>query len=514
MLFKYIVVAVLIMGLSVPGVLNAQDTDPLMTQEYFVQQAEDEALLIRIDAFEAEFESKVSGQGGNTILVSAIPGSRIVPLFQYINPQNKPRQLDIEVTSNLHTSRSEFGLALTRMAIWDDRSNSLDHAYQLLSFGLQASSDDNAASWTVKIDSLINAGRSFKQFGMKEMRLWSEYFAAHLIQLHLHDHSIVYSRCRDILAEVKGTRLQKLELATLQLQTAALIGLKRSRSVDTSSDKPDPIQFALARTAKLAQSMGFYFEQAQALNVSGAQYVVGSSYSRALIQYQQAVKIADMVGDVTLATATRESIVEIHAIQGNLSASSTVLKEIEAQLLDEGGDELALNLLAQGRLYIRSYQFLQAYEVLSQAMVQQNDSAIRQQVNFELAKVFYATGRLERSHTYLQLANISIVNAPGARRKSVVDEGEGMRMLANIYRSRAEYEQMHKARLMQANYQPAAALYFYEKGLDELAPSDRNSSKARSFFYQSQKSAATTGQEGLHHLALLQSCALQNRQNS
>jgi len=514
MLFKPAVTTVLVACLFTPGLLLCQEADPLMTKDYFVQQASDEALLIRIDAFEAEFKSGVSEQAGNQILMSAIPGSRIAPLFQYIRPQQDPRQLDIQVSSNQHTKRSEFSLALTRVEIWDDRSNSLDQTYQLLSFGMQASADKNAANWTVKIDSLINAGRQFKQFGMKEMRLWSNYLAAHLIQSHLHDHSIVYSMCREILAEVEGTRLQKIKLATLRLQSDALIGLKRSGAIKASADKPDRIQAALATTAKLAESMGFYYELAQTFNISGTEYVADSNYAKALLQYQRAVEIADLVGDPEFATGIRESIVDIHALQGNVSASSAVLQEIETQLLDEGGDELALNLLAQGRLFIRSYQFLKAYEVLSKAIIQQNDSAIRQQINFELARVFYETGRLERSKTYLQLAQVKMDSDVKKRSVTVIDNVEGLRMLANIYRSQGDNKQMQKARNAQARYLPNSALYHYEHGLDALASISGNKSNARTFFNQSLKAAASEGYEDLRQLVSLQLCALGDNQNS
>jgi len=307
--------------------------------------------------------------------------------------------------------------------------------------------------------------------------------------------------------------LRKIALAALQLQSAALIGLKRSAPAKPPASKSDPVQSSLTVTAELAESLGYYFEQAQALNISGAEYVADSSYPQALVQYQRAVGLADMVGDATLATASRESIVDIHAIQGNVSASSAVLQEIETQLLDEGGDELALNLLAQGRLFIRSYQFLQAYEVLSQAMVQQNDSAIRRQLNFELARVFYATGRLERSQTYLQLAGINVQGVTRKRGNTVVDMGEGLRMLANINRSNADYDGMRKVRAAQGAFQPVPALYLYEQGLDELAASSRNKSRARALFAQSQKLAATGRQRDLQHLALLQLCALGTSQS-
>ena len=107
-----------------------------------------------------------------------------------------------------------------------------------------------------------------------------------------------------------------------------------------------------------------------------------------LTQFQQAVQIADSVGSGELATAIRESTVEIHTVQGDAPATSEVLQEIESQLVEDGdNEELALNLLAQARLLIKNYHFGEAIEVLSGAMSYQNNSAVRRQINFELAKI-------------------------------------------------------------------------------------------------------------------------------
>ena len=502
-------IAVLVAGTSIPRFSFAQTDKPPMTEEYFVQQGTDEALLIRIDAFEAEFESKISAQDSVLLLQSGIPESRIVPVFQYINAPKKDRQLQIEVTSNLNTRRSEFGLALTRLEVWDERSSSVSRAYQLLSYGMQSSRGDSAANWTIKIDYLVNAGRLFQKFGMQEMRLWSSYLAAHMIQFHLHDHSMAYTMSREILAELKGSRLQKIELATLQLQSAALIGLKRSGALRASESDPDPVQTVLSRTAALAKSMGFKFEQANALTTSGAEYASQAFYANALEQFQQAVAIADSVGDVDLATGIRESIVQIHAIQGNTSASGEVLREIETQLVEGGtGDELALNLLAQGRLLIRSYRYRQAFEVLLEALDHQNDSAIRKQINFELAKVFYESGRPDESKAYLQKAEISPGTGQQKRANSVIDVGEGLGILANIHRTGGNYEQMRRARNAQGLYKPLPAQYLYDQGLDELAPARKNRQRAQSLFRQSYTAAGKTNYKDLQHMSRLQFCAL------
>jgi len=508
--------ALLLVGVSMAAVAVAQTTGTGITQEYFVQQAIDEALLIRINAFEAEFESTVSGESGEVILHSGMPGSRIAPVFQYINPPGKARQLTIEVTSSARTERSEYGLELTRLTVWDGRSQSVSRAYQLLSFGMQTGNTDSEATWTVKIDSLLNAGRLFQKFGMKEMRLWANYLAAHLIQHRLHDYSIVYSMTREILANLSAARLQKIELATLQLQSAALIGLKRSGAVQTSAGKPDPVQSVLARTARLAQSMGFRFEQAQALSTSGTEYAEEQLHAQALEQYQRAAQIADSAGDNELATDIRESIVAIHALQGNASASSEVLQEIETQLVEKGaGDELALNLLAQGRLFVRNYRYREALEVLAEALSYQNNSAIRKQLNFELAGVFYQTGRLDEALASLQLTGASPASSQQRRANPVLDTGEALRLLANIYRARGEYRNMRQARSAQGQYKrPDDARYFYEQGLDEIAAGKPSGQQAASYFRQSYRSANLAGHADLKDLSLLQLCVLDSGSNS
>src|SRR5210317_1610844 len=155
---------------------------------------------------------------------------------------------------------------------------------------------------------------------MMEMRLWANYLAAHLIHFNLNDYSIVYSMTREILSDLKGERLQRIELAALQLQSAALIKLKHAEALSIPADGPDPVQLNLSRTAALAGEMGFDFEQAQALNLSGIEYAADSLYTQALDQFERAGDIAERVGDAELANSARERIVDIHSIEGNTQA--------------------------------------------------------------------------------------------------------------------------------------------------------------------------------------------------
>jgi len=499
--------AVIAAGPAFPPVSFAQSVEPVITQEYFIQQADNEDLLITVNAFEAEFESRITGTSGEVLLLSGIENSRIVPVFQYIYAPENRRQIDIEVTSSLHTGRTEFGIELTRLKPWDSRSSSVSQAYKLLSFGTEVITVDSQANWTAKINSLVNAGQLFEQYGMLEMRLWANYLTAHLVHFHLHDHSIVYSMTRKLLAELQGTRLNRIALATLQLQSLALIGLKRSGSLGLTSDNKDPVQIALSQTASLAESMGYFFEQARALFASGVEYADQSLYSEALEKFQLALKAADSVGSAELATAIRESLVQVHTIQGDSPATSEVLQEIESQLVEDGGgDELALNLLAQARLLMTNYHYSEALEVLSGALSYENNSAIRKQINFELARIFYETGRLDETLNFLELAEINPGSSQKRRINPVVDVGEGLRILANTHRMRGEYVRMQETRNAQGRYQASTDQYHYDQGLDALARVGKNSQQAVDNFKRSFEAASKAGHVDLKHLSRMQYC--------
>ncbi len=406
-------ICVLLVFSFLPGSASSNDPANQLQQEYFVRQDADEALLIRIDAFEAEIQARVFAPERRLLLSSAMPQSRLVPIFQFIAATPRPRQLDIEVSSGLHTENSKFDIEFTRLSAWDNRSANLMRAYSLLSFGMQAGKVNSAADWTVKINSLMTAGSTFRQYGMQELRLWSAYLVAHLVQYRLHDYNMVLSLTRDILADTSGSRWREIELAALQLRSAALIGLRQSGALRAAATESDPVQAALLKTAERADAMGYTFEKAQAIRQSALEYERQSLLPMAQEQFQLALKIAESIGDDELATGIRESLVKMHAGQGDDPATSKVLQEIETHLLaDGGGDELALNLLQQGRIFIRGYRYPEAISVLLQALEFENDSSIRTQLNLELAKAYFETGQKNQSLDYLQAAGVNRQRAP------------------------------------------------------------------------------------------------------
>jgi len=448
-----------------PGLANANNPTNRLQQEYFVRQEADEALLIRVNAFEAEAESKVFAPEHQLLLSSAMPQSRLVPIFQFIAATPKPRQLDIEVSASLHTANSKFDIEFTRLSAWDNRSATLMRAYSLLSFGMQASNVNSAADWTVKINSLMTAGSTFKQYGMQELRLWTAYLVAHLVQYRLHDYNMVLGLTRDILADTGGTRWQEIELAALQLRSAALIGLTQSGAAQSPAAEPDPVQAALQETAERADAIGYAFEKAQAIRKSALAYESQSMFPMAEEQFQLALKIAQSIGDDELATGIRESLVKMHAGQGDDPATNKVLQEIETHLLaDGGGDELASNLLQQGRIFIRGYRYPEAIDVLLQALEFENDSSIRTQLNLALAKAHFETGRNSVSQQYLQAVGISRQQAPAYFLRNY------QATLANPSSLRYTTEAMYqRARSLAARGQRGQAIKLMEALIDEVS---------------------------------------------
>lgn len=508
-----ILTAFLLLGFF-PCTCSGQASAAEEVQEYFVKQSTDEHLFIRINGFEAAFSSTISDQDGRELMRSGLPGTRLVPLFQYVAAPTRDRQLNIRISAPRYTSRMDFALEFTRLEVWDERSSAISRAYRMLAFGMYENPSASVADWTIKIDGLVSAGRLFQQFGMQEMRLWSNYIAAHQVLYQLHDFSIAHSMTSEILAELGSGRFQRLELAALQLQAVALAGLKRSGQLSVSSVEPNPIQAVLAKATALADRMGLSYEVANALEASGNAYSLEADYREALSQYQQAVEIADSLSDGELATQIRESMVKIHARLGDTQASTNALQKIEAQLQEKGSrDDLALNLLEQGRLQIRQFQYDQALDSLLEALSYENDSSVRRRIQFALALVFYETGRPKEALENLRSAGFD-VERRRASNSNDADDAAAWWMLANIHRSQKEFKSMRQARAFQSVLMTNKAQQRYLEGSDESSVGLAPSSKARLLFEQAYRAANGNGDPVTADLSLLSHCVLAGSDSS
>jgi len=383
----------------------AQTIGSEMKREYFIRQGADESLLIRITGNDADISSNIYAPERRLLMSSSTKGNRITPLFQFIDSEGKDRQVDIEVTASQFAANTQFDVGITRLKIWDNRSKSLARAYSLLSFGMQTSGAETAASWTVRINSLMGAAETFNQFGMTELRLWSTWLATDLIQSRLNDNNMTLGLLKEIQASTRATQWQEIDLATQQTKSAALIGLMEQGGATNAT----LVQEQLLKTAGQAERLGFRVTQAQALYQSGQQYVAQANEATGLQSFEQALAIAEAVNDAGLVKLIRESMADMHAGQGDDQATAEVLRQLETQLAQEGSDsdELALNLLQQGRIFMRTWEYPQAIKVLRQALGFENDSSIASQINRELALASHEIGQQAQALKYLQAAGVS-----------------------------------------------------------------------------------------------------------
>jgi hypothetical protein len=184
-----------------------------------------------------------------------------------------------------------------------------------------------------------------------------------------------------------------------------------------------------------------------------------------------------------------------------------VLQQIETQLAVQGdGDELALNLLAQGRLLIEQYRYGEARTVLAEALGYQDHSAIRKQLEFELARAFYETGRFDQALEMMQTAGVRATDHDRKRPNTVLNNGAALGLLADVQRNLGEFSEMRAARAAQGLYTGSTADYLYRQGLDALAQRDRN--RAQELFQRSLRAAQRLGDDDIVSLALLQVCLL------
>ena len=491
-----------------PGL--AQESGQSPVQEHFVRQEASENLLIRVNPFEAEFSSRVTAPDGSLWIESGLQYSTLAPIFQYVPQAGHSRQLDIDIFSARHSNRMRFELALTRVSVTDDRSDRLAQAYQALSFGLQKDETRLASGWIVKIGSLLNASGVFDDYGMQELRLWSIYLAAHLIHYQLRDDNSALGFLDQVLSLVEHSLFKQIELASLKLKSSVFLSLKAAGKLNASAANPDPVQSTLAQLISLADSMDFQYERAWALHHSAIDYVQRQMYRRALARFQSARELADALAAEVLARESRENIVEIYATQGDVLASAEILKEIETQLSGEGaGNDLALNLLQQGRLYVANYRHPEAVGVLLQALQHQNNNITRAQINISLAKAYFEHGLFDAALDILQNSLIDLDSGEVERPSVAIDMVEPLRIMANIYRYREQFSSMRQARDLQAGFLRSdrqKAAFWFEKGLDSQADKSR-AQQSQIYFRRSIGLAAQGKDLSLQHLSQLNICA-------
>jgi len=487
--------------------------------EYMIYQYPDTTLVLKLDVAEAEFNVQTFGPESALLRSSGVSGRRIGPVFQYIDSSSRPRQLMIEVRPQRPVRRSAIRLEVLQFASGDRNAANQLRAYQLYSVGTEAARASDASTWASKAYSLQNAAGVFAALGMEEMRLWSEYFAAHLVLHQLNDPLMALELAGPVQAGANRAGYLQPELAARMLQAEAVLRLAADsggRSAETYRVRAHEL---LAEVVTLAQQSGLEAEHGRALYQDGRVHELQGDAERALVQYSAAVTVTEGAGDAELLNEIRAAAAALYEDQGRASGAIAMLDDIAGDLASaekENADlELALQLFEKGRLLNSTYRHEDAANELSQALALQKTNgaaALWGPTALELSWAHYSLGAVDEAMALLEeaLPATNVGGNPEARARAYGS-------LGNMHRQRRQFERAAWARDQQGalvqNGRDRTG-WLIESALDVWSQEGPSSMRARGLLRDAQEAATREGDRLDGHRAHLLLCVLQAEQGS
>ena len=477
--------------------------------EYMIYQYPDVSLVVKIDAPEAEFTSTIIGTEGALVASSGIPAARIGPLYQYIPSVETPRQLMIKISPARKLDRSRIKLELIQLSGRDRNSPAYVRAYQLFTNGTSLTHSNDTTTWSMKIYTLRNAAEAFASMGWEEMRLWSEYYAAHLILHKLGDELMAMEFAQEIRKAAGRAGFSTIELAALILEGESLMNAGQ-----LENSRLEQAHAVLDRIVLLARQEGFHSEQARALFNDGLAYQQQGMLEEAVGQFQKALDVSLSSDDPDLVNEIRSTAANAYETQGSTSGAIEMLDDIGGDLNRDAGQEFTDNLFEKGRILNASFRYAEAAIELSQALALQKGNPEAHSwgaTGLALAWSLYSMGEFERAEA---LMLESIPRTPQSENAAAV--ARAYSSLANIYRDRGQFRQMEYYREKQGGLVRTDALrapFLLESGLDSRRREGADSSQARDLITQSRHAASRGGQSRDAQRASMMLCLLSLERN-
>ena len=486
------------------------DVSPDKPAEYMIYQYPGVVLLIKVDAAETEFESRIYGPDHALIMASGVPGRRLGPVYQLIEAVGTPRQLIIEVKPGQATERSRITMEVVQVPLETRRNSEQAPAFSLLSVATQLTQANDSTTWAMKVYSLKRAAAAFEQLGSEELRLWSEYYAAHLILYKLGDELSATEFAQELQAAARKAGIWIIELAALQLEGEALMEVATASPGQTLRGRYEGLHRIFERAAKMADSLGFQSERARALLNDGMIWERQENLTKALEKYQLALSVAVSAGSTELANQIRNKAAFAYETQGSISGAIEMLDQIsDEHQVEKEQQKLARSQFEKGRILADSYHYNEATAALSKAMQLQASSGLAGRqgpTGLVLGQVYYNMGYLDLAAATLREA---ITKTPASGHTEQLEQA--FDSLAAIHRFRGEFELMSANREQQSSFLNSGtdrARHAFEQALDSLVENSAQRSRARSLFMQSRQLAIAAGDGLLQHRASLSLCAL------
>ena len=511
---------VLLLGLVLPftglsaqeGVVNAG-----RPAEYMIYQYPLTTLVLRIDVPEAEFSGRTVGPEGALIKSSAVPGRRLGPVYQIVDPVDLPRQLMIEVTPGRALERATISLQVLQFAAGDRNVAAVTRAYQLFSLGTEKAYSSDTSTWASKAYSLRSAAGIFASLGMEEMRLWSEYFSAHLVFHQLKDPVMALELVEEVASGAARAGFEQVELAARVLESEAVMQLAGESGGRSASGHIERAHAVLADVTALAQRLGLEGERGRALFQDGRVFELQGDPERAMERYQEAMAVTARTDDADLLNQVRATAATVYESMGSTSGALEMLEDIADDLVaaprEDAELELADRLVEKGRLLNSTYRYAEATAELSRALDLQQASASKPPwgpTGLELAWSRYSLGEMDEA---LRLLESSLPRMPSQGHEELLVRA--YESLANIYRDRQQFDEAEGARNTQRGLigdGPGQAGFLVEAAIDARQRDGAASAGAQSLLQRALQAAAREGDRLNANRASLYLCLLQSEQ--
>jgi len=468
--------------------------------EYMIYQYPDTILVLKIDVREAEFSVRTSGPDNAMLKASSVAGRRIGPVYQYIDAAEQPRQLMIRISPGREMARSAISLEIQQFSAGDRNSAPLARAYQMLSLGTETTHGTDASTWASKAYSLRNAAGIFANLGREEMRLWSDYFAAHLVLHQLQDPLMALELADGVLQGASLAGFEQVELAARTLEADAVLQLAAGSGDQSAGVYYGRAHEVLQEVTSLAQRLELNDELGRALFLDGRAYEAQEEPERALERYQAALEVVAGTNDVELLNQIRATAATVYESLGSTTGAIALLGVVAddlAAVQHEDADlELASRLFEKGRLLNSTYRYTEAVAELARALELQRakmTTPVWGPTGLELAWAHYSMGNAEEA---LRLLDVALTATPGPGGKDLLARAYGS--LGNIHRQRREFEQAARAREKQGEMTGEGAgyaAYLLEAALDASAQGSVGVARAQELLQRARRAAAAEGDE-------------------
>lgn len=504
------VLALACLLLSPPAVLAQREGTPASKPaEYMVYQYPGVSLVVVVDAREVGFDTRITGPDRGLVGEASVPGRRIGPVYHFVEAVDTPRQLMIDVDTERPVERSRISMELLQLPEGDRNARTLTAAYRYLAHGMKRVYEETPAAWSERIVSLRNASQAFASMGNEEMRLWADYYAAHLALHGLGDVSMALEWVQAVRSKAVRARFDDLVLVALLLEADAL-------TVAAEGSGPEAeAYFARGHerwleAAERAGQQGFPAEQGRALYRDGLAWEWQGDFGRAIERYEQALEITAGSADPELLNRIRATAAAAYESSGRTVGAISLLEDISGDLEGDAEAASALerarSLHEKGRLLNRMYRFEEARVALEDSLALQREygDGAWGATGVELGRALFAVGFVDEAAAVLA---DSLARVPESE-PSVLSSAYGQ--LAAIAREQGRFQAMAEYRDQQGRHlatDAERAAYLLESALDTLRRDGPGSGAARRALLEARSRAAgsdwLTGQRSLLYLCLV-----------